>query len=132
VRTFAAVRAAARISNGQSIVTLRQNACVPHHVQDDPDELRSAAIVALLRAEPGSPPPRWLQMELLAAARRAAAADPAGFPAWLREQCRLGGVRESAALVAALQTASRGEAVAAYLQRHPERERLVLELLRWA
>ncbi len=69
---------------------------------------------------------------MLAGARRAAAAEPHSFPTWWRERVRLGGLRENAALVAALRTGLRDEAVAAYRTAHPDREHVVAELLRWA
>lgn len=113
-------------------VHVGQDSGVQQQGKGDTEEPRSSAITALLCAGQEPPPPRWLQVELLAAARRAAAADPIGFPVWLQTQQRLGGLPENAALIAALRTPSRADAVAAYLPRYPDRERLVLELLQWA
>ncbi|WP_204012993.1 hypothetical protein [Virgisporangium aurantiacum] len=78
------------------------------------DSDRPAAITAVLCAGVTPRPPTWLQVELLAAARRAADADLAGFEGWLAEQRRLGGIRENAAVVAAMDTVLRDQITPAH------------------
>ena len=103
----------------------------PPSEDPDHDAARSAAIVAVVCAGGPPLPPRWLQVELLAAAQRAATGNPSQFRAWLEEQTRLGGDRENAALVAAMSTALREETIATYCHAHPDRSQLVEALAQW-
>jgi hypothetical protein len=105
----------------------------------DEDELepgwdgnRPTAISAALCAGVTPRPPKWLQVELLAAARRAADANSADkYESWAAEQLRLGGIRENAALVAVMETALRDRITATYLKKYPDRRNLIDELRRW-
>ncbi|GAA1031329.1 hypothetical protein GCM10009557_26350 [Virgisporangium ochraceum] len=105
---------------------------------EDEDELepgwdgnRPAAISAVLCAGVTPRPPKWLQVELLAAARRAADANSAECESWAAEQLRLGGIRENAALVAVMETALRDRITTTYLEKYPDRRYLIDELRRW-
>jgi hypothetical protein len=96
------------------------------------DSGRPAGISAVLCAGVTPRPPEWLQVELLAAGRRAADADLAEFGRWAAEQVRLGGIRENAAVVAAMDTGLRDQITATCLKAHPDRGNLIDELRRWA
>jgi hypothetical protein len=75
---------------------------------------------------------RWLLVDMLATARRtAAAADLQALRTWMDTKVRRGGLCENAALVAVLDTPLRSEALAAYDRAHPDRRAIVSSLLRW-
>jgi hypothetical protein len=98
-----------------------------------PEGRRQAAIVAFLSAGIEPPPSTAVMVSALAEARRAVAATHAqewAFEAWLGSAVRLGGVKENAATLAALEVPRcRDQAARAYAQRYPNRARVLTELL---
>ncbi|GAA1031312.1 hypothetical protein GCM10009557_26230 [Virgisporangium ochraceum] len=95
------------------------------------DGNRPAAISAVLCVGVTPRPPKWLQVELFAGARRAAGANFAEYESWAAEQLRLGGMRENAVVVAAMETALRDRITATYLEKYLDRRNLIDDLRRW-
>lgn len=95
--------------------------------RDDPPgpDARRAALVAFLSAGLPSPPPTSVMVSALAAARREILAHRARsepLDSWLSNEVRLRGVKENAAVLAALELpALRVEVATAYRREHPDR-----------
>ena len=103
------------------------------HSDRHPEERRQAALTAFLSAGLPAAPSTALLVQALAAARRAVAAKQQNGPAidqWLAGEIRLRGIRENAAVLAALETPGhREETARAYHEQHPDRTRELNDLL---
>jgi hypothetical protein len=93
-------------------------------LRDDQD-VRSVVIVAFLGAGLPTMPPKSVLVDALSAARRevrACQARNAPIDSWLPDEIRHRGVRENAAVLAALELPEhRVEVAAAYRREHPDR-----------
>ena len=109
------------------------NEGVPVPAESDREDLRRQALIAFLAAGMASAPATAQLVSALAAARRAVAADRSrGRPVdeWLRGEIRFRGIRENAALLAALEIPEMRERVALqFRQDHPERAGILNEIL---
>jgi hypothetical protein len=99
----------------------------------DPADLRRRALIAFLAAGMAPAPATAQLVSALANARRAVAANLSqGLPVgeWLQSEIRFRGIRENAAMLAALEIPEMREPVATrFRQEHPERENLLDEIL---
>ncbi|GIH02082.1 hypothetical protein Rhe02_01490 [Rhizocola hellebori] len=90
------------------------------------EDRRRAALMALLCAGISPPPTKAQMVEALAAARRSVASHRSRhqpLDAWLRSEEHGQGMRENAAVLAALEIPElRDEVAARYVQAHPERQ----------
>lgn len=97
------------------------------------DKHRRDAIIAFLGAGLYQPPSRALAVDALASVRRAVAAHlTRGKPIseWLASEIRLRGIRENAAVLAVIETPGHQYPAAhAYAQRHPDRLKVLNDLL---
>jgi hypothetical protein len=98
-----------------------------------PGEEWRRAVVAFLGAGMQSPPSTALLVSALAGARRAVAEHQElglAIDRWLAGEIRLRGIRENAAVLAALEMPGRREEIAqAYLAEHPDRAGALNDLL---
>ena len=105
----------------------------PERSPSDQQERRSDAIVAFLGAGLAVSPSTALMVTTLADARRSIKASQAQsqpIDDWLAREVRLGGIRENAAVLAALEILERQVEIAeAVRRRHPDRQQQLSELI---
>jgi len=91
----------------------------------DPDPQRNQAVATFLTAGLHEPPSAASMVSALASARRAVAlhrARGSAIDPWLADEVRLRGIRENAAVLAALETTNHRTAIAdTYRQQNPDR-----------
>lgn len=106
---------------------------LPERSPSDQQERRSNAIVAFLGAGLAALPSTALMVTTLADARRSIAALQAQsrpIDDWLAREVRLGGIRENAAVLAALESLERQVEIAeAFRRRHSDRQQQLDELI---
>ena len=99
----------------------------------DPADLRRRALIAFLAAGMAPAPATAQLVSALANARRAVAANLSqGLPVgeWMQSEIRFRGIRENAAILAALEIPEMREPVATrFRQEYPERENILDEIL---
>jgi hypothetical protein len=109
------------------------NEVPPAPDRSDPEDSRRRALIAFLSAGLAVTPATAQLVSALAVARRTVAANRShghSVDDWLRNEIRLRGIRENAAVLAALEIPEMRENVALeYRLEHPDREGVLNEML---